>query len=76
MKNSKHSRRTFLRSSGAAVGGSWLAMNMPLVLATAQTACSRREEGASWASLTDVEARGLAAVAEQVPRRADNFISS
>jgi gluconate 2-dehydrogenase gamma chain len=60
------SRRQFLSNSGSAISGSWLSLNMPLVLAAAQTACSRHEAGVSWQNLTPGEAAGFAAVADQI----------
>ena len=67
MKNQNQSRRNFLKTSGAAVSGSWLSLNVPLVLAVAQTACGRRESAPeSWANITASEAGGLGAVADQI----------
>jgi gluconate 2-dehydrogenase gamma chain len=66
MKNQVHTRRHFLKTSGTMFGGSWLSMNMPLFLAAAQTACSRRESGESWVVLDAAEATGFGAIADQV----------
>lgn len=66
MKTSGTSRRAFLKSSGSLLSGSWIAMNMPLILAATQTAISRRAEGRSWVNLEDEEAAELAAIAEQI----------
>lgn len=61
-----HSRRDFLKDSGSVLGGSWLGLNLPLVLAAAQTACSRRESNEGWLNLSPSEAATLAAVANQI----------
>ncbi len=66
MKKAASSRREFLRTSGAMLGGSWVSINTPLLLAVAQVACSRRDAGGEWVNLTATEAAGLAAIAEQI----------
>ena len=62
----KQSRRQFLKDTGSVVGGSWLSVNLPVVLAVAQTACSRKESGAAWLNISTKEAEGFAAVVDQI----------
>ena len=66
MKKNTQSRRSFLKSSGTVFSGSWLSMNVPLVLAIAQTACSRQEAGETWANLSAGEAAGFGAIVDQI----------
>lgn len=61
-----HSRRFFLKTSGSAVGGSWLAMQWPALLAVAQVACTRRDAQAPFVNLDADEAAALEALAEQI----------
>lgn len=60
------SRRQFLRESGLLLGGSWLGVTMPALMATAQVACARRDSAAGWSNLSDAEAETLSAVADQI----------
>jgi gluconate 2-dehydrogenase gamma chain len=60
------SRRQFLKDSGSVVGGSWLSVNLPAVLAVAQVACSRKESGAAWLNISTEEAEGFAAIVDQI----------
>ena len=62
----KQSRRNFLKNSGSVFSGSWLSLNMPMVLALGQVACSRRDAGAAWQNLSTDEAAGFAAIADQI----------
>lgn len=66
MHDRARSRRRFLVESGALAGSGWLALNAPLLLAAGETAAERHAAGAAWLHLTDAEARGFAAVADQV----------
>ena len=66
MEKQNKSRRNFLKESGSVAGGSWLGMNMPLVLALGQAACARRDAGEAWQNLTSEEATGFAAIADQI----------
>ncbi len=66
MPTSKTSRREFLATSGSAVGGSWMALQLPVLLATADLACQARESGAAFKSLSLSEAAGLEAMASQI----------
>lgn len=66
MSNKKHSRRAFLSRSGATLGGSWIALNLPAILATADFACQAHENGAEFEILTASEAAELEAMAAQI----------
>ena len=59
-------RREFLHRSGSAAGGGWLVATWPAVLAAAQVACKRQDEGAAFVILSQAEAATLSAVAEQI----------
>ena len=59
-------RRKFLADSGRMAVGGWLAAALPLIMATAQTACSNREEDRGFAHLEPLDARDLEAIAEQI----------
>lgn len=60
------SRRAFLRASGGAVGGGWLALQLPGLLALAEAATAAREAGASFLHLSPREAAGLEAIAARI----------
>lgn len=62
----EQSRRDFLKDSTSALGGSWVSLNLPLILAAAQSACSHQASGKPWANLTEQEAVTLAAVTDQI----------
>ena len=62
----QRSRRAFLKDSGTILSSSWVTLNMPLIIAVGQTACSRRESAAQWTNLSTDEAAGLGAVADQI----------
>jgi hypothetical protein len=67
MRSKNQSRRDFIKSSGRLFSGTWLTINLPLVAAAAQTACSRRDSrDEGWVNLTAAEAEGLGAVADQI----------
>ncbi len=59
-------RRSFLTRSGAAMGGSWIAMSLPAILATAGVACKAKEEGHAFKFLTADEAGEFEAIAAQI----------
>lgn len=65
MKESQ-SRRQFLKNTGSVVGGSWLSVNLPVVLTVAQAACSRKESGAVWLNISTEKAEGFAAIVDQI----------
>jgi gluconate 2-dehydrogenase gamma chain len=60
------SRRNFLKVSGLAVGGGWLTANMGLVLAAGEQAAEAMAKALPWQVLGDLEARELAAIADQI----------
>ena len=60
------SRRDFFKTSGSALGVSWLAVNTPLILAACQTAQSKTAEQAGYENITPQEAVELAAVVDQI----------
>jgi hypothetical protein len=66
MTNKQHSRREFLGQSGSLAAGGWLSLTLPLIAASAQIACSRRDEGADFAHLESMDAIDIAAIAEQI----------
>ena len=57
------SRRDFVRTTGALAGGSALRITAPMIAAAAQAACTARDEAAPFATLSDVEAVELEAIA-------------
>lgn len=59
-------RRSFLARSSAALGGSWVAMSLPAIVATAGVACKAREEGHRFKFLTADEAAEFEAIAAQI----------
>lgn len=63
---SKNSRRKFLKSGGSAVGASWLAINMPLVLAASQTAVENMHAGGGFKNISSEESAELSAVVNQI----------
>lgn len=66
MNNKKHSRRGFLTATGRLAGGGWLALNVPMLLATGTAAAEQLSEQAAWENISSHEAAGLAAVADQI----------
>lgn len=60
------SRRDFLKSSGSAVGASWLTLNAPLILAAGQTAQAMSDEQAGYANISAEEALELGAMVDQI----------
>ena len=59
-------RRTFLNESGAALGGSWISLSMPALLAAGAAACKAREEDSAFSVLTAAEAAEFEAIAAQI----------
>jgi gluconate 2-dehydrogenase gamma chain len=59
-------RRAFLARAGAAIGGSRIAMSLPVILVTSTAACRARDEGAPFRVLSDSEAADLAAMAARI----------
>ena len=66
MNPQKQSRRAFLTTSGSVIGGSWFALNLPVLLATADLACQAHAENAPFDVLTPAEAVELEAIAAQI----------
>ena len=65
------SRRGFLKLSGSAATGSWLAAQWPALLAIGQTACVARDKQAALVHLETKLAADLAAIAAQIIPRDD-----
>jgi gluconate 2-dehydrogenase gamma chain len=55
-----------LKTSGAAAGGSWIALSLPAILATCQEASEARQEERPFTTLTPAEAEGLEAMAARI----------
>ncbi len=66
MNPQKQSRRAFLNTSGSVIGGSWFALTLPALLATADFACRAHAEEAPFDVLTPAEATELEAIAAQI----------
>ena len=60
------SRRHFLSGSGALAGSSLLRLSAPAIAAAAQAACTAKDEGAAFNTLTRLEALELDAVAARI----------
>jgi gluconate 2-dehydrogenase gamma chain len=59
-------RRGFLLGSGAVLGASWLAVNLPLVAKAAEAAHEARAAGEAFANLTPGQGADLAAIAARI----------
>jgi hypothetical protein len=59
-------RRTFLQGSGTFVGSTLLRAGVPAVAAVSQAACTARDEGAEFETITNAEAREIIAVAARI----------
>jgi len=59
-------RRAFLNQSGAALGGSWISLGMPALLAAGAAACKAKDEGSAFSVLTAAEASEFEAIAAQI----------
>jgi len=59
-------RRTFLQGSGTFVGSTLLRAGTPAIVAVSQAACSARDEGAEFETITSAEAREIIAVAARI----------
>lgn len=66
MHSSSHSRRSFLKTTGTAVGGSWIALSLPAILTSCRDASEARRVGASFRVLTTGEAAALEAMAARI----------
>lgn len=59
-------RRTFLQGSGTFVGSTLVRAGAPAIAAMSQAACTARDEGAAFETLTAAEAREIIAVAARI----------
>ena len=59
-------RRTFLQGSGTFVGSTLMRAGAPALAAMSQAACSARDEGAAFETLTSAEAREIIAFAARI----------
>ena len=72
MGNTPVNRRHFLQGGGALAGSSLLRLTAPAIAAAAQAACSAKEQGIAFKTLTAAEALEFEAVAARIlptPRR-------
>mgnify|MGYP001827703906 FL=1 len=66
MQRNHHSRRAFLRGSGALAGGTLFRTGLTGIAALAQAACSARDEAATYENLSSDEAREIIAIAARI----------
>jgi hypothetical protein len=66
MINEELNRRTFLQGSGTFVGSTLFRAGVPAVAAVTQAACTARDEGAAFETITNAEARELIAFAARI----------
>jgi gluconate 2-dehydrogenase gamma chain len=66
MQRNQHSRRAFLRGTGALAGGTLFRAGVPGMAALAQAACSARDEAAAYENLGSDEAREIIAIAARI----------
>lgn len=59
-------RRSFLHGSAAAVASTLMRAGVPALAAVSQAACSARDEGAGFETLTNAEAREIIAIAARI----------
>ena len=59
-------RRTFLQGSGTFFGSTLLRAGLPALAAASQAACTARDEGAAFETITNAEAREIIAVAARI----------
>ena len=60
------SRRDFIKTSGSIISSTWIAVNLPAMIAAANFACQAKETGASFEVLTAAEAVELEAITSQI----------
>jgi gluconate 2-dehydrogenase gamma chain len=60
------SRRNFLKSSGSAMGASWLVLNAPLILTACRTAQTNSAIQASYVNISSADAVELEAIVDQI----------
>lgn len=66
MSIQKQSRRKFLSRSGSMISGSWITLNLPAIITTANYACQAKIEEAPFEVLTNLDAKELEAIAAQI----------
>lgn len=59
-------RRSFLQGSGGIVADALLKAGVPALAAVSQAACTARDQGAGFETLTDAEAREIMAIAARI----------
>jgi len=72
MKPTDPGRRHFLKTGVGALGGAWLAVHWPAVMAAARSAADARQAGAAFKSLTNQQAAVLEAIAERIVPSGDD----
>jgi len=66
MITEKKSRRQFITASGSVLGASFMAINMPLILAACEQAQDNQQDEADYAHITAAQAVELSAIADQI----------
>ena len=66
MKSKGTSRRNFISGSSALLGGGWLALNSPMILAAGHEASEHRATGKDWVNITPQQAIVFAAIVDQI----------
>lgn len=66
MRDRLTSRRHFLLETGKLAGAGWLSLNAPMLLAAGEAAAKQKAAGADWVNISSGQARGYAAVADQI----------
>ena len=66
LKSKGTSRRNFISGSSALLGGGWLALNSPIILAAGHEAAENRAAGNGWVNITPRQAITFAAIVDQI----------
>lgn len=66
MTITRSSRRDFLKTGGSAMGVSWLAINMPLIVSAGETAAANKTSGAGFINISIEESVELSALVNQI----------
>jgi hypothetical protein len=66
MSSEALTRRLFLQGSGTALGTAMMRAGVPAFIAASQSACSAKEEAATYKTLTNAEAREIIAIAARI----------
>ena len=66
MTTRKRSRRDFLRLGSTVAGTSWIALNMPLILAASEKAQSNMADDVAFQNITTLQAAQLKSVVDQI----------